>query len=135
MADEAVVPKTLPTPAEPSAQEVREHELTHLPYRAWCPHCVRGKGKSMAHRAMDAEQSHSVPHVSNDYSFLGQDDQKVMPVALVRDHASKTTFSHVVPHKGSEAGAYPARQVAFSISQLGHKKLVFKWTTGRLCLR
>ena len=80
----------------------------------------------MAHRAMDAEQSHSVPHVSIDYSFLGQDDQKVMPVALVRDHASKTTFSHVVPHKGIEAGAYPARQVAFSISQLGHKKLVFK---------
>ena len=80
----------------------------------------------MAHRAMDAEQSHSVPHVSIDYSFLGQDDQKVMPVALVRDHASKTTFSHVVPFKGVEGSAYPARQAAFSISQLGHKKLVFK---------
>ena len=50
----------------------------------------------------------------------------MVPVALVRDHASKTTFSHVVPSKGVEGSAYPARQVAFSISQLGHKKLVFK---------
>ena len=94
--------RPLPTPSTPSAQEVREHELTHLPYRAWCPHCVRGRGKSMDHRVLDAETSHSVPHVSMDYSFLGQDDQKSMPVALIRDHASRTTFSHVVPCKGVE---------------------------------
>ena len=32
-------------PKLPSAEEVAEHELTHLPYRSWCSHCVRGQGE------------------------------------------------------------------------------------------
>ena len=34
-------------PKLPTPQEVYEHNLTHLPYRSWCCHCVRGKGKLM----------------------------------------------------------------------------------------
>ena len=32
-------------PGEPSEEERREHNLTHLPYRSWCKHCVGGRGK------------------------------------------------------------------------------------------
>ena len=67
----------------------------------------------MAHRNMEAEASHAVPHVSMDYSCLGQEDETTMPVALVRDHASKTTFSHAVLCKGVTDSDYPAKQVAF----------------------
>ena len=35
---------------QPSRQEVQEHELTHIPYRSWCVHCVRRAGRSDAHR-------------------------------------------------------------------------------------
>ena len=35
-----VLPKGLPTPVLPSKAEVEHHNLTHLPYRSWCPHCV-----------------------------------------------------------------------------------------------
>ena len=122
----AVALRPLPTPVEPSSEEIAAHMLTHLPYRSWCPHCVRGKGKSMAHRSMEAEASHAVPHVSMDYSFLGQEDEKTLPVALVRDHASKTTFSHVVPCKGVAESDHPAKQVAFSIASLGRPKIIFK---------
>ena len=31
-------------------QEVQEDELTHILYRNWCVHCVRGAGRSDAHR-------------------------------------------------------------------------------------
>ena len=44
--DEAVQPKTKPPPAKPSAEEVEKHMVTHLPFRDWCPHCVRGKSGS-----------------------------------------------------------------------------------------
>ena len=37
-------------PRLPSRQEVQEHELTHIPYRSWCAHCVRGAGRSDEHR-------------------------------------------------------------------------------------
>lgn len=37
-------------PAMPSESERREHELTHLPFRSWCRHCVRGRGREASHR-------------------------------------------------------------------------------------
>eukprot|EP00973_Karenia_brevis_P072635 10089624-Karenia_brevis.AAC.1 len=36
-------------PYAPSRKEVEAHNATHLPYRSWCPHCVRGRGVSMHH--------------------------------------------------------------------------------------
>ena len=32
-------------PVLPSEAEVEQHELTHLPFRSWCRHCVRAKGR------------------------------------------------------------------------------------------
>ena len=34
-----------PAPRSPSRLERENHELTHTPYRAWCPHCVRMRRK------------------------------------------------------------------------------------------
>ncbi len=48
MEEPAVVPKALPDPYQPTKEEVDQHNLTHLPYRSWCRHCVRGRGKSHA---------------------------------------------------------------------------------------
>ena len=70
MPAEAALAKPLAQPRQPTAQEVREHQLTHLPYRSWWRHCVRGKGKSLAHRQLEAEATHEVPHVSLDYAFI-----------------------------------------------------------------
>ena len=42
--------RPLPQPKLPSQQEDQEHELTHIPYHSWCVHCVRGAGRSDAHR-------------------------------------------------------------------------------------
>ena len=32
-------------PRQPSEEERRARNLTHLPYRNWCEHCVRGRGR------------------------------------------------------------------------------------------
>ena len=42
--------KSILDPRKPSAKDVEDHNRTHLPYRNWCPHCVRAKGKDMDHR-------------------------------------------------------------------------------------
>ena len=34
---------------ELSDKEREEHELTHTPFRAWCPYCVRARGRNMSH--------------------------------------------------------------------------------------
>ena len=43
-------PVRIADPRLPSADEVDQHSWTHLPYRSWCSHCIRGKGKTMEHR-------------------------------------------------------------------------------------
>ena len=42
--------KKMIDPKLPTQKEVDEHYLTHLPYRNWCPICVKSKGKEMDHR-------------------------------------------------------------------------------------
>ena len=60
----------LKIPGEPSESERRLHELTHLPYRDWCEHCVKSKGR----------QTHAVkkndrqPVVQIDFSFLSTEN-------------------------------------------------------------
>ena len=49
--EEAVRPKTKPPPTKPSAEEVEKCMVTHLPFRDWCPHCVRGKSGSKPHKS------------------------------------------------------------------------------------
>ena len=35
-------PKPATRPYNPTRAEVYEHEVTHLPHRSWCKHCVHG---------------------------------------------------------------------------------------------
>ena len=57
-------------PVFPSEAEVDQHELTHLPFRSWCRHCVRAKGNESLHH----ESSPSgVSKFATDYMFMGED--------------------------------------------------------------
>ena len=57
--------KGLKTPGEPSISERRQHELTHLPYRDWCPLCVKAKGRHGAAKKIVDRQ----PVIQIDYCF------------------------------------------------------------------
>ncbi len=41
--------KVIRKPQEPTKEEVEEHSLIHVPFRSWCPHCVRGRGRNPGH--------------------------------------------------------------------------------------
>ena len=43
-------PKHNALPANVRKEEFDGHLLTHLPFRSWCDHCVRGKAVDDAHR-------------------------------------------------------------------------------------
>ena len=66
--------RPLPQPRLPSRQEVQENELTHIPYRSWCVHCVRGAGRSDAHRRRarqdEEEREQHMTTWSIDYAFV-----------------------------------------------------------------
>ncbi len=60
--------KVATNPSAPTQEEVEQHCIVHLPYRTWCPHCVRGKGRDDAHNTTYNE--HRVPTLSIDYGFF-----------------------------------------------------------------
>ena len=67
---EARAAKAQPAPYTPSPEEIANHNMTHIPYRSWCPQCVRGKGKASPHRHYGAHHEAGVPVVSIDYKYL-----------------------------------------------------------------
>ena len=38
-----------PNPITPTSAEMEQHNLTHLPYRNWCPVCVKAKCRETQH--------------------------------------------------------------------------------------
>ena len=90
---------------------VASHNVSHIPFRSWCAHCVRGRGKSFYHRKVAHEADDpSRPVVSPDYGFFGALEEipadsvggSKMPVLVVRDRFTKGIFTHLVPSKGTE---------------------------------
>ena len=77
--------KKVQDPREPSKEQRAQHEMTHLPYRSWCRHCVRGCGKQMPHHGGSQETSISEVHM--DFAFLGRegDPQKTMAVLVAKE--------------------------------------------------
>ena len=65
-------PMGLRDPGQPSPAERAEHCLTHIPYRSWCAHCVRGKAKGrQSRRLRGADGQDECPRVRFDYCHCG----------------------------------------------------------------
>ena len=48
-AEEGQAAKGVKKPTLPSQVVIAQHNLTHVPYRNWCPHCVKGKSHGKGH--------------------------------------------------------------------------------------
>ena len=55
---ERMIVKEVPKAYTPTQIEREEHELTHFPYRSWCPDCVKGQGIADRHKTNDARVRH-----------------------------------------------------------------------------
>ena len=72
-------PKKVQRPDLPAQNENDEHYITHLPYRSWCTHCVRGRGEAHPHRRTAAEGT-AHPEWHMDYCFMGNDGEQAQPI-------------------------------------------------------
>ena len=112
-------------PAEPTPLEIAIHNITHLPYRAWCRHCVRGRGRSEAHQRMLRERDNALPTVVMDYCFMGSaDDGSVLPILVIRDYSSGKLHCTVVPRKGSDQ--WVVLDMCNFLDSLGYKRIILK---------
>ena len=70
-------------PLLPTKDELHEHEKTHLPYKDWCPHCVRGRGREMAKKRTQEEDG--MPEIHIDYCFPKSADGKAVTFFWLRE--------------------------------------------------
>ena len=74
--------RAVQAPKQPTPQEILEHNVTHLPYRSWCPTCVQARGRANNR----PKQQSTLPIIQLDFAYLkGFDDSKVHPILTAID--------------------------------------------------
>ncbi|CAJ1331146.1 unnamed protein product, partial [Effrenium voratum] len=118
----------LPDPREPTMEERREHHVTHIPFRSWCKHCVRGKSLGAAHRSGTGSATRKVPTISLDYFYLGDAEDNSQPNLIMTDSLTQRVFSMRMPCKGV-GHQYNVMIVEKCCRILGYPKAVLKSDT------
>ena len=95
--EEAAEPKIRRAPKGSTKEERERHEATHLPFRDWCKHCLRGRGRNRPHQSRkgNAEES-QVVRISMDYFFMSKEEEKASqnPLIVMVDESSDNRYSH-----------------------------------------
>ena len=113
-------------PGMPTAKEIAEHEITHLPHRSWCAACVAGRSRDRPHKRLNHRDKCQVPTIVFDYGFMGgKNEAETASILVVRDVDTKMLFAHVVPRKGL-ASDHGIEQLLKDIERLGYRKLCLK---------
>ena len=88
--------KGMRIPSEHSSARRQLHELTHLPNRNWCSHCLKAKGKHGAPKKQLGRQS----VIQVDYCF--HSTTRSLQELTAVDVVTGLEMSVVVPSKGSD---------------------------------
>ena len=128
---EHIEPQLLPKNEKPSQEEVEKHNLTHLPYKAWCPICVANKGKESPHKSLfkkNDDPGSSMPTICLDFCFtttsLSKEQASIVLIAV--DSWSGTVAAVPTSQKGRGLIDYMSDAVVSMASQLQYSNIILK---------
>ena len=109
--------KKMQSPMLPSPAEIDNHNLTHFPYRSWCRHCVRGRGKEASHVKSQNEPG-DVPEFHFDWCFPGEEEAfKNLTVLVGRMRGTRMTMSTLMPSKST--GEFASKRIMAYLRECG----------------
>ncbi len=127
-------------PEEPTAEEQRQHELLHEPYRSWCKACIAGRGRADPHVLRpEAEKGLSV--ICIDYGYLwdraaeeaeGEEEpieppsgiELSNPMICGRCSRDRWIFAHLLRCEGADD--YNRESLAKDLSAGGYKHQILR---------
>ena len=126
-------PKAIYTP---SREEWDNHMRSHIPFRRWCPFCVKGRSKSGAHKGCEKseeETRNEVPVISIDYMEPKSEEEKKrltksLPIIGMIDRHDKWVASMMVPQSG--INEYAVGAVVREIELAGYNRMIMKSDQG-----
>ena len=135
-------------PLQPTARQVAEHRVCHLPFRTWCKHCILGRGRGTPHRRgpgsalpiigvdyffmtvkgvktrselieeLDADDPITAGHADDDKIEMARARGELVKCIIVRCSLSKALFAHFVPHKGVDEQNFIADMILSDVQRL-----------------
>ena len=108
-------PPVIKQPGQPTKEQWTQHQATHTPYEAWCPHCVSARAvrrnhpskKSRAHVVPDTDATNEGPvTISMDNVYLHDRVAKYKesrwnpPYLVVVEHRHGRIWAYQTPSKG-----------------------------------
>ena len=141
--NEGIAPKVIRDPGQPTAKQRQEHEVTHVPYRSWCPHCVRGRAKGRPRKRVPDQESPDIPRAAVDYCFFTRkgtesgkeiaeedrnDPNKSQTVLVMKEATTHMTWAYPVDKKGVGDEEWITRRIVSDLDSAGLQqcKIVFK---------
>ena len=104
-------------PFESSPAKVEEHEKTHLPFRSWCRHCVRGRRKEASH-FLSKNEPGGLPEFHFDWCFLCEEEtQKTLTVLVRRMRGTRMIMSTLMP--STTTGEFAANRIMAYLRECG----------------
>ena len=100
-------------PKKPTPEERAERELTHLRFRNWFRHCVRGRGVEEACKKSDG--SVEIPEVHMDFMFMGEERTDKTLAVLVAGGSCSSAFTPP-RHQSGVARATMACSIASALN-------------------
>ena len=72
----------LPEPRVPMRAHISSHNITHMPYRSWCKHCVAARRRNNPHLRSTDPSQRSNPLLVADYCFVRNNHDKELSTIL-----------------------------------------------------
>ena len=123
-------PNAPPLAEAPNDKEVQKHNLTHLPYKPWCPACVSYRARADKQIRDNQTTASSVPCISFDFAYTKsmsdrEDEQVGTMVALVYID-SQTGFLGCVPVRSKGQYSLMVQELVSFPQLLGYTEVVYR---------
>ena len=124
--DQMIQPEQLPVPQSPTQAEWIEHQVTHIPYKAWCPICVKNAAMNNPHKTV--YHSRNVAMFCMDYMFMNEkpnEEDRMYPILVVKERITNGIWALLVIRKGVYKSNIVKRVVEI-INSIGSPKIIIK---------
>ncbi len=121
------IPNKLTSPIKPLAEDVDEHNISHLPDRSWCDICNQACGKEDAHPrgAQTEEDKSGLPIVSLDYPSINEGTDKELKMIVGTDETTGNKLAHFVTCKGL-ADEWVIRKMIKDFEEMDRAHMILK---------
>ena len=114
----------LPEPLVPTRAQISTHNITHLPYRSWCKHCVAARRPNSPHLRSKTASQRSKPLLVADYCYVRDNaDQELATILVARLYPAKALLATVCPHKGVDEKVFSVQCLVDDIAWLGYTRI------------